>query len=69
MTAAAKDLGDRAQGFAIDPALWDREDRVKVLRPQRLVAGRVCGVYPMAPEVVRVDPTTGGEPVLIRVQR
>ncbi len=69
MTRRQLDLGDRAQGNAIDAALWDRESVARVVRPQRFVAGRVCGVYPMAPEVVRVEPTTGGDPVLIRVQR
>jgi hypothetical protein len=64
----ALDIGDHAQGLAIDPGLWEHESRVRTLKPPRHITGRVRGVWPYAPHVVCVTTATG-EAVVIRVVR
>lgn len=60
------ELGDRVSGAVIDGALWNRESRIRRVRPARHAAGEVHGIYPQAPRVAAVL-TRDGELVHVLV--
>lgn len=61
-----KDLGDRATGVVSDENDWGGK-YPRPITPRRIVTGTVMGVYPGAPDVVKVE-TDRGETCVIRIR-
>jgi hypothetical protein len=62
-----KDLGDRASGVVANENDWGGKNP-EIIRPRRVASGVVVGLYPGAPDVVKIR-TSGGETLVIRLRR
>lgn len=54
------DFGDHAIGIICDADNWGGANPA-IIRPRRRVSGKVIGLHPMAPNVVRVRTEDGTE--------